>query len=75
VTHELFHTLDATDKYDARGRTLIPQGLAEPERGLPQRFAEIMARNRPVTETSEALPKSVDEIAVGPLTASEIGWR
>jgi hypothetical protein len=77
VTHELMHTLGASDKYDANGRTLVPDGLAEPDRSPldPQRYAEVMARNRPLSPTSEAIPKSIDELAVGPKTATEIGWR
>ncbi|HSO30945.1 MAG TPA: hypothetical protein VLT33_00475 [Labilithrix sp.] len=76
VAHELLHTLGATDKYDAAGRTAIPVGLAEPERVplYPQRFAEIMARNRPVSPTEEKVPGSFEEIAVGSATAGEIGW-
>jgi hypothetical protein len=76
VAHELLHTLGATDKYDAGGRTLVPLGLAEPERAprYPQRYAEIMARNRPVSPTTELVPDSLDEVAIGPSTAREIGW-
>jgi hypothetical protein len=76
VAHELFHTLGAEDKYDERGRTMIPDGLAEPEKVpmLPQRFAELMARNRPVSSTEERTPDTLDEVAVGPRTAREIGW-
>jgi hypothetical protein len=76
VAHELMHTLGATDKYDARGRTAIPAGLAEPDRVplYPQRFAEIMARNRPVSATEERVPEGFGEIAVGSETAREIGW-
>ncbi|MEN9580109.1 MAG: hypothetical protein RJA70_3118 [Pseudomonadota bacterium] len=76
VAHELFHTLGATDKYGPDGRTRLPDGLAEPElRPLyPQRFAEVMARNRPINEHDEVPPNSLDELAVGELTAREIGW-
>lgn len=76
ATHELFHTLGASDKYDASGRTLIPDGLAEPQRvpRWPQSFAEVMARNRPVAPGIESPPESLDELAVGPATAREIGW-
>lgn len=76
VAHELMHTLGATDKYDAAGRTAIPLGLAEPDRVplYPQRFAEIMARNRPVSATEEKVPESFQQIAVGKETAREIGW-
>ena len=76
VAHELMHTLGATDKYDAAGRTLVPLGLAEPERVpmIPQRFAELMARNRLISATEERVPGDVHEVAIGPTTAREIGW-
>jgi hypothetical protein len=76
VTHELMHTLGATDKYDADGRAKAPEGLAEPNRAplYPQRYAEVMARNRPVSATQEKVIASLDELAVGPATAKEIGW-
>jgi hypothetical protein len=76
VAHELMHTLGATDKYDANGRTIVPLGLAEPDRVpvFPQRYAEIMARNRPLSATEEKVPDSFDQVAVGPVTAREIGW-
>jgi hypothetical protein len=76
ASHELFHTLGATDKYDSLGRTLVPAGLAEPDRRplYPQRYAEIMARNRPEAPGKEEPPVSLDDLAVGPTTAGEIGW-
>jgi hypothetical protein len=77
VAHELMHTLGATDKYDpASGRSLVPLGLAEPERvpRYPQRYAEIMSRNRPVSASEEKVPDGFAQIAVGPTTAREIGW-
>lgn len=75
--HELFHTLGATDKYDNGGRTRIPEGLAEPDLvpQLPQRFADVMAENRPLDPTHEAPPASLAELAVGPTTAKEVGWQ
>jgi len=75
-THELLHTLGASDKYDETGRTKIPEGLAEPDAipRYPQKLAEVMARNRMVSETKEKIPEKLDELAVGPLTAREIGW-
>lgn len=77
AAHELFHTLGATDKYDASGRTRIPDGLAEPDLvpQLPQRFAELMAENRPLDAVQEVPPSSLAELAVGPRTAAEVGWR
>jgi hypothetical protein len=76
AAHELFHTLGASDKYDASGRTLLPEGLPEPDRVplFPQLGAEVMARNRAVSATEEAIPASLDELIVGRLTAQEIGW-
>jgi hypothetical protein len=76
VGHELLHTLGATDKYDPRGQTMFPTGLAEPDRIpiFPQRFAEIMARNRPLSAFEERVPDGFDQIAVGATTAREIGW-
>jgi len=76
TAHELLHTLGAEDKYDATGRTLIPEGLAEPERNprFPQRYVEVMARNRPVSDNQERILDSLDELAVGPHTAREVGW-
>lgn len=75
AAHELGHTLGATDKYDAQGHTIIPDGLAEPSLDPPtaQRFFEIMARMRP-TLGGEAPPSRIEELAVGPATAREIGW-
>jgi hypothetical protein len=76
VAHELFHTLGATDKYDGAGRTLIPTGLVLPDRVplYPQPFADVMARNRPVAPGIEQPPERLDELAVGPVTAREVGW-
>ena len=76
VSHELMHTLGANDKYLSSGRTMIPRGLAEPFRQplYPQRYADVMARNRPVSQWDEVPPDSLDELGVGPATAAEIGW-
>lgn len=75
-THELFHTLGATDKYDASGRARVPDGLAEPARVplYPQTHAEVMARNVVLGPGSERTPDSIEELRVGPTTAREIGW-
>jgi hypothetical protein len=74
--HELCHTLGATDKYDASGSTMIPEGLAEPDAvpRFPQRFAEVMARARVIGPGQEQAPGSLSELRVGPITAREIGW-
>lgn len=77
TAHELFHTLGATDKYDpATGKALEPDGFAEPGRIpiWPQRYVELMARDRPVAPGRELRPESLDELWVGQKTAREIGW-
>jgi hypothetical protein len=76
ATHELFHTLGATDKYDAVGRARVPDGLPEPQRSplYPQTSAEIMARNVVISSGQERPPETLAELSVGPVTAREIGW-
>jgi hypothetical protein len=76
AAHELFHTLGASDKYDANGRASLPEGFAEPTRRplYPQRGAELMARNVPLSPTSERPPETLEELFVGETTAREIGW-
>lgn len=76
TTHELLHLLGAKDKYDASGRSLVPEGLAEPElRPLyPQRHAEVMARNVALSPIEERPPDSLSDLKVGATTAREIGW-
>lgn len=77
IAHELFHTLGATDKYDAEGQTRVPSGLVSPaQRPLyPQGYVDVMARLRPISPTEGVLPESVEELGIGPVTAAEIGWR
>lgn len=76
AAHEMLHTLGAEDHYDASGALRVPEGLAEPSRVplYPQRFAEVMARGRAVAPGREVLLETLDELAVGPATAREIGW-
>ncbi len=76
AAHELFHTLGASDKYDATGHANFPQGFAEPARAplYPQRGAELMARNVPLSQDAERPPETLDELWVGDTTAREIGW-
>lgn len=77
VTHELLHTLGASDKYDAAGDPSFPDGFPEPDRTppYPQRFTEIMARHRAVAPGRSAPPETLGELSVGVKTAEEIGWR
>jgi hypothetical protein len=76
VAHETFHTLGATDKYDAQGRARFPDGFVEPNASpqYPQKRAEIMARNRPIGPNTERVPETLDELGVGAATAAEIRW-
>jgi hypothetical protein len=76
AAHELLHTVGAHDHYGPDGLSLVPSGLAEPERVplYPQRFVEVMARNRPISATEEVRPIALEELAVGAATAREIGW-
>jgi hypothetical protein len=77
AAHELMHTLGASDKYDGSGNAVYPDGFAEPEKTplYPQRGAEIMARDLPLTATSARPPNTLDELFVGNATAREIGWQ
>ncbi len=76
ATHELLHTLGASDRYDASGEPLVPEGLADPEREplYPQDGAEVMARHRATAPGRSTPPESIDELVVGEATAREIGW-
>lgn len=78
LAHELLHTLGATDKYDfTNNQPLYPAGFAEPERlpRYPQEFAELMAGRIPDSSTASHTPESLDQVLIGPATATEIGWR
>lgn len=78
ITHELLHTLGATDKYDlASNQPLYPAGYAEPEITplYPQEFAEIMGGRIPVSENGSVAPRTLEAVLVGPETAREIGWQ
>jgi hypothetical protein len=77
VIHEVLHTLGASDKYDATGRALYPDGFVEPARVpvYPQQLAEIMVGEIPLAPNRGKLPLSLDQLRVGAATAREIGWR
>jgi hypothetical protein len=77
VTHELLHTLGATDKYDrATDQPLDPDGLGSPAQSplYPQRTGEIMAGRIAVSARDALIPESLRDMVVGPATAREIGW-
>jgi hypothetical protein len=77
VTHELLHTLGATDEYDPNTlQPRFPEGYAEPQREprFPQPLAEIMAGRRALSSSRAEMPDSLAEVVVGPTTAREIRW-
>jgi hypothetical protein len=77
ITHELLHTLGATDKYDpGTGAPLFPIGFADPNQQplYPQDEAEIMAGRRAVSAQDAEMPAALNAVVVGPATAAEIRW-
>lgn len=77
ITHELMHTVGATDKYDPENNLPIhPIGFAEPDKIplYPQQRAEIMGGRIPETPNKARQPDNVWQTVVGPATALEIGW-
>ncbi len=77
ITHELLHTLGATDKYGIPDlMPVFPDGYAEPDRTprYPQPLAEIMAGRRAVSAREAEMPDALDEVVVGAATAREIAW-
>jgi hypothetical protein len=77
ITHELLHTVGASDKYDlGSGAPLFPTGLADRDRQplYPQDAAEIMAGRRALSANQWEMPRSLRSVVVGPETALEIRW-
>jgi hypothetical protein len=77
LTHELLHTLGATDKYEpATGQPTVPDGLGEPDREppYPQRVGEIMAGRIATGPRQAVIAPDLSVMRIGPLTAREIGW-
>jgi hypothetical protein len=77
TTHELLHTLSATDKYDLQSTLPIyPDGYAEPDKMplYPQNFAELMGGRIPKNDSEAEIPKSLRHTMIGEKTAREIGW-
>ncbi len=77
LTHELLHTLGATDKYLQGGYPAFPDGFAQPDREprTPQDRCEIMAGQIPTSGETFFQAPSVGHCVVGPRTAREIGWK
>jgi len=77
ITHEILHTLGATDKYDlSTGLPVFPHGYAEPDRSprYPQEYAELMGGKIPLSENEVAIPKGLHQVIIGDKTAQEIHW-
>jgi hypothetical protein len=76
VAHELLHLVGASDKYDARGQPVHPEGYGAPNASPlhPQEIAEIMAGRLAISANEAKIPPSLDQCVVGPRTAQEIGW-
>ncbi len=77
ITHEMLHTLGATDKYNLQTlQPIYPEGYADPEKEplLPQEYAEIMGRAIPLSPSESKIPDSLAYTVVGPITAEEIKW-
>ena len=76
--HELMHTLGATDKYDLETNLpLWPEGYANPHQKplIPQAQAEVMGGRIMVQAGFAIMPKTLEQVIVGPQTAHEINWR
>ncbi len=77
VAHELAHTLGARDLYDeASSLAVYPEGYVEPfaDPLFPQRYAELMAVDRPLGLREEAEARSLSELRIGYRTAADMGW-
>jgi hypothetical protein len=76
IAHELAHLLGATDKYGDNGLARIPEGYVEPwaDPMYPQRFAELMAVDIPISRDTEREPSSFEQIRFGHRSAAEMGW-
>ncbi|CAG0948659.1 hypothetical protein MTYP_00038 [Methylophilaceae bacterium] len=77
VTHELLHTVGASDKYDLMNHLPhFPEGYAEPEKQplYPQDYAELMAGRILVSDNKAEIPDGLTHTLIGEQTAAEIGW-
>jgi hypothetical protein len=77
ITHEMLHTLGATDKYDFAGNMpAYPDGYGDPELHplYPQTKAEVMGGRIPLSASNAVIPEGLHQVVVGPATAEEIRW-
>ncbi len=77
ITHEMLHTLGASDKYGPPHMLpIFPQGYGEPDKTplYPQRLAEIMGGRVMISDDDAVMPTSLKQALVGPESALEIRW-
>ena len=76
MTHEILHTVSASDRYGPNNQLIYPEGCAQPDKIplYPQRFAEIMADRTPISKRTAKMPISLRHVVVGEKTAKEINW-
>jgi hypothetical protein len=78
ITHEMLHTLGATDKYDFAGNMpAYPDGYGDPDLHplYPQTQAELMGGRIPLSKSNAVIPEGLHQVVVGPATAEEIRWK
>ena len=76
ITHELLHTVGATDKYQPSGQPVFPEGYANSDRKPlhPQRHAEVMTGRIPLSPSDHKMAESLKSVQINPYTAREINW-
>ncbi|MGV6827407.1 MAG: hypothetical protein ACWA5Q_10565 [bacterium] len=76
IAHEMLHTVGATDKYDANGLPVYPDGYASPNSTplYPQKRCEIMAGRIAQSAGSARMAGKLRRCVVGETTAREINW-
>lgn len=77
ITHEILHTLGASDKYDLdTGLPIYPDGYADADKTplFPQQLATLMAGKIPLSENKAVIPAGLHEVIITEKTAREINW-
>jgi hypothetical protein len=77
MAHEIGHALGAMDAYDPVTNLAVhPTGYVQPfaDPLYPQRFAEVMAVDIPLSPTEEFEVTSLDRLKVGYETAAGMSW-
>ena len=77
IAHEIGHILGANDHYEEGSYSAhFPDGFVEPHANprYPQRYAELMTGDIPVSAANEAEVQSLEEVRVGYRSAAEMRW-